>query len=225
MAQHKMHAKLSPRFPVQIRYNNQPNTMNQIETSKLHTIIKEIVNHKIQRGEMFTAYDVLKAVRDKGELACYPQVNAILELMMANEFAYDFRYRSFDNGRFWERVYHPLHVDACSYYSDRRLFYLPEFMTYAEAKALDPTREEIEYLFRTQGWDGVASLFVGYEKKAMEIIDPDGAYWGPEHAKDIQADPVGTFDWLKDRMIEEIAQAEERQAEDEDDEDDEEGED
>jgi hypothetical protein len=193
---------------------NQFETTKQSETEKLHAIVRRILAQKMEHGSMFTAYDVLKEVRDQDEPACYPQVETIVEMFMDREPDYTHTFRSFDNGYYCATVYHPQGTDAHSYDPDRQLFDLPEFMTYAEAADLNPTRGEIEYLFKDQGWYGIARLFYGYENQAMKLIDPDGAYWGPEHAKDLKTgDLVETFYWLKDVMLYEISKAEDRRAE------------
>jgi hypothetical protein len=72
------------------------------------------------------------------------------------------------------------------------------FITYAEVcELLDLPREMVERRFRKNGWEGLASLFRGYERQALETIDVDGAYWGADHADWIRtADPYEVFSWL-----------------------------
>jgi hypothetical protein len=192
---------------------NQFETTKQSETEKLHAIVRRILAQKMERGSMFTAYDVLKEARDQGEPACYPQVKTIVEMFMNQESAYARTFRVFDNGRSSATVYHPQGTDAHSYDPDWQLFDLPEFMTYAEAEYLHPTRWEIEYLFSKRGWEGIASLFTGYEKEAMVFIDPDGSYWGRKHVEQIQSqDRLETFHYLKECMLYEISKAEDHRS-------------
>jgi hypothetical protein len=185
--------------------------INPLTITNPRATISHILGQKMQSDAMFSVCDILKTVRDAGELACYPQVRIIVEMLMNQKLDYERTYCAFDNGDngyFQTYVYHPLGADAQSYLPDRQLFELADkTMDVYEAIYLHPTYEELDYIFQEQGWYGIAGLFCGYESEAMKIIDLNGQHWGIGHAIEIKAGhPWGMFEWLKKHMIRKIAE-------------------
>jgi hypothetical protein len=94
--------------------------MDQIENSKryeiIDTIIKEIVDQKIQRGEMFSSYDITYLVRAKGETACHElYVRQILYSLMRKKTNYTSEFRIFEDQALPNHVYFPIGADVSSY--------------------------------------------------------------------------------------------------------------
>ena len=84
----------------------------------LEKIIRNIIDNKVQNGEMFTAYDITLIARASGEYARHPQVKSIVHDLMRNGdlgLTYTSVLRAFGVSAFPAVVYFPLGADVSNY--------------------------------------------------------------------------------------------------------------